>query len=158
MQFLSTNMIRVMLAVSVSFWMTGAACIWGCNNNALAAAAREHQQTARSLNGRSCHSSESSTHHCCSGKSSKEVASNAQSANLGGLEASTEALMNEYPLAVIATAVVFKAKTHSADTTQTSVVNLPGVDKDVHPQRFHFAPIQAFTRGPTYLRCCVFLI
>jgi hypothetical protein len=147
-----------MLAVSVSFWMTGAACIWGCNNNALAAAAREHQQTARSLNARSCHSSAVEYSPLLFRKVFKRSRSDAQSANLGGLEASTEAVMNECPLAVIATAVVFKAKTHSADTTQTSVVNLPGVDKDVHPQRFHFAPIQAFTRGPTYLRCCVFLI
>jgi len=161
MQFVSNNMTRVMLAASVSFWMTGAACIWGCNNNALAAAAREQQQTARTVAGRSCHSSQSSDssrHHCCSRKSSKDVASDAQSANLGSLEVSTEAMMNECPLAVIATAVVFKAKTHSAEATQASVVNLPGVDNDVHPQRFHFAPLQAFTRGPTYLRCCVFLI
>ena len=146
-----------MLAVSVSFWITGAACLWGCNNNALAAAERQQHQIQGTVTGRSCHSSQSTTHHCCSRKSAN-LASDSQPAQLGAAQLSTEALMTECPLSVIATAVVFEAKTHSVDATQASVLELPGADKDVHTGSFHFAPIQAFTRGPTYLRCCVFLI
>src|SRR5262245_15359482 len=88
MHFASNKMTRVTLAVSVSFWITGAACLWGCNNNALAATALEQHQIQGTLTRRSCHSSKSNTHHCCSRKSSN-VASDAQLAHLGGAELST---------------------------------------------------------------------
>lgn len=148
------KLVRVMLALSFSFWMTGAACLLGCSN-ASASAVRIESPDASAIAGRSCHSA---AHHCCAKKSPPSIDSAIQSLHVSGLEISTEAVMSDCPLSVIGSAVVAKTKVDDKDGNQISVRALPSFEKAVHSEPFCSTPLQSCNRGPTYLRCCVFLI
>jgi len=143
-----------MLALSLSFWMTGAACMWGCGNSS-ASAARIESPGAKAIAGRSCHSL---THNCCAKKSPARIDSAIQSLQSSGLEISTEAVMSDCPLSVIGSAVVTKTKAGDTDGNQISVGALPKFERTVQSEPFCATSLQSCNRGPTYLRCCVFLI
>jgi|SRR4030095_6013009 len=149
------KLVRLLLAISVSFWMTGAACMWSCNNNASAASARIDSQTSSAIAGHSCHSN---AHHCCAKKSSKSITPANQLSDVSALGVAREAMMGDCPLAVFASAVVTKTKANAPDGNHVSVGDMPRLAKTVEPNLFRSTPLQSCNRGPTYLRCCVFLI
>jgi len=129
-----------MLALSFSFWMTGAACMLGCSNNGIASSALIETPGASGIANRSCHSA---GHHCCAKKSSPSIDSAIQSLNVSGLEISTEAMMSDCPLSVIGSAVVTKAKADDTDANQVSVRALPKFEHTVQSEPFvlpHFNP------------------
>jgi len=134
--------------------MTGAVCLLACSN-ASASAARIESPGASAIAGRSCHTA---THNCCAKKSPPSIDSAIQSLHVSGLEISTEAVMSDCPLSVIGSAVVTKTKADDTDGNQISVRALPRFEKAVHSEPFCSTPLQSCNRGPTYLRCCVFLI
>ena len=151
-RLLSAKIMRVTLALSVSFWLTGASCIWGCNSNAMASPAI---QPEKAVVANSCHTT---THHCCAKKTVQLVTTLDQPSVLSGISVATETTMNDCPFAVISSAIVSKPSTDSSDGHQVTSAQLTNVGKPVHSLRFHSTPLQAFNRGSTYLRCCVFLI
>jgi hypothetical protein len=154
---------RVVLALSVSVWMAGTGCIWSCSNTAMASGAHHsNEQDAQALvAGSSCHSqSQSQSHDCCSKKSAEETPDVlSQASVLSVLSALPQGMMKDCPLVVNASAVITSKVSGSApDSSQAPAVELPNLENRSQPEDSRSLPIQYLNRGPTYLRCCVFLI
>src|SRR5262245_49451380 len=66
------NVARILLAFSISLWLAGAGCMWGCSNMAMAAESRSTsapgQHTVVVAN--SCHAK---THDCCARTSRQQT-------------------------------------------------------------------------------------
>jgi len=146
---------RVVLTVSVSLWMAGAGCMWGCSSMTAAAHSKvvSVDQTTVVASS-SCHAR---THDCCpKGAQQKSVPKSDDAALFGSLP---QGMMKDCPLATSATAVSTSKSTESApELTLSSPVQFRGQDR---PTNFVFVPsvpTRFQNRGPTYLRCCVFLI
>lgn len=152
---------RVFLAFSISVWMAGTGCIWSCSNTAMASSAHHsNEQDAQTLvAGSSCHS-QSQSHDCCSKKSAEETPDVlSQASVLSVLSALPQGMMKDCPLVVNASAVITSKVSGSApDSTPAPAVELPNSENRSQPEDSRSLPIQFLNRGPTYLRCCVFLI
>jgi hypothetical protein len=162
---------RLLLALSVSVWMAGG-CLFGCSGGQVMAAEVSQEETA--VSGDSCNKARQ--HDCCTRpnaqklprpKTKKQVARHASATHTGtGLALSTgpSALnapprsMQDCPLMTNATAVTAKNNGNLPDPGHTSVAMLPAI-KNTSKQT-EFTPVQSYipNRGPTHLRCCVFLI
>jgi len=153
--FLSNKLVRLLLAISVSIWMAGG-CLFGCSNSAMAAAVDEDSVPTIEA-GESCHSAES--HHCCAAKKTKKqvVRKLRQPVGLPSFAPGPRDMMKDCPLAVNATAATSKSSTHASDPARTPAV-LPRFEKQT--ARADNISVVSFlpNRGPTHLRCCVFLI
>jgi hypothetical protein len=127
---------RYLLSISLSFWMVGT-CLLGCTSTAVAAAP-EHDAPAVA-NVPSCHMAR-------------------HTSNLPNVAATPRGMMQECPLVVNATAATSKSSGHVPDPGRVPVVALPLLEKTFvlsnTPHVIGFLP----NRGPTHLRCCVFLI
>ena len=162
MSFLvSLKVVRLILAFSVSLWLAGG-CLLGCN---MAMASTSSTGAAAAVEGDSCHSEKA--HDCCS----KPKAPKQSSAP----EFQTEALLNQTqglttlasfprgssgdcPLVIGSTAITSKSNSNSPAPAYASNASLPPAVNDGEiPQKQVVAPLRP-NRGPTYLRCCVFLI
>ena len=146
---------RMVLTVSVSLWMAGAGCLWGCSNMTASAQSKvlSVDQTTVVASS-SCHAR---TQDCCSkGAQQKSVPNSQDTALLGSMP---QGMMKDCPLAVSASAVSTSKSTESApELTLSPAVQFRGKDL---PTNFVFVPsvpTRFQNRGPTYLRCCVFLI
>jgi hypothetical protein len=148
---------RTLLAISVSLWMAGAGCLWGCSNSAMAAESPTSTQTQTVISGPSCHSP---GHDCCAKKSStKSVGIDSQHVLSSIVTVTPEGLMRDCPLAVNASAeVIPKSTVNGPDSTRATITEVPNVQVRIQPRDWDLAPVQFLNRGPTYLRCCVFLI
>ena len=148
--------VRLLLAVSVSVWMTGG-CLFSCSN---AMAAENSMQTA--TGGDSCHAKQShgQSHDCCAAKKPKKQIARTpkQPSTLPTLAPTPRGMVNDCPLVVNSTAVISKKSGHSTDPARAPVVLSPFVDNT--NERSNTFVVNSFppNRGPTYLRCCVFLI
>lgn len=155
MSFLvSLKVVRLLLTVSVSIWLAGG-CLLGCGNMAMAASQRDHEQA--SVEAESCHSAQE--HHCCSKpKPTKKSAIDPKLTESLLALASVPRGMSECPLAMSATAIAAKANSNAPDSDQATTAALPFTDvsRELRP-RYFVTPLVP-NRGPTYLRCCVFLI
>jgi len=158
MALFSSKVVRLFLAVSVSIWMAGG-CLFGCANNVMGA--QVAQAGANVIeSGNSCHAKHS--HDCCAAKpkAKKRVATNLkpQLSGVPSFVPSPRGMMNECPLVVNSTAVTSKNSTYVADSGSGPVTALTSFEKQtehtVHNLVASFLP----NRGPTHLRCCVFLI
>lgn len=151
----SAKILRTFLAVSVSLWMGGIACVWGCDNKVHAAAEDVNAQTV--ISGPSCHRP---SHDCCAKKKERATVTTNVSQELPSmLSVVLDGAMRECPLAVNASAVtVSKAADNSQDDARTPSTDVPGVQKLTQSSDWTSPPVQFLNRGPTYLRCCVFLI
>lgn len=166
MKALSTTRIaRVLLAISVSLWMAGAGCLWGCSNGTVSAAgaAADHKhKTPTVVSGSSCHSqaqSKKQSHDCCAKKSvSQNTAEAKQTSALPTFSAIPAGMMKDCPLAVSANALATKGSADASNPGQAPVAELPNIQKTTQRIVAHSSPVQYLNRGPTYLRCCVFLI
>ena len=156
-RFLSNRVVRLMLAASVSIWMAGG-CLFGCSGNVMAADAPEESSLTVEA-GESCHSARA--HDCCAAKKPKKhIVRKAKPPVVGttSLAPAPRGSMQDCPLVVNATAATAKSSTHVPDPAQTPIAALPQLEKQI--QITGNVPVVQFlpNRGPTHLRCCVFLI
>ena len=158
MSFLvSLKVVRLLLAVSVAVWLAGG-CIFGCTNSAMASEARADESTQAAVEGESCHVAQA--HHCCSkAKPAKKTKIDPKlTESLLTLNSVPRGMMSDCPLAVNATAVPAKKNSNAPELAQATKAELPiPTESIVLPQKHVVAPPLS-NRGPTYLRCCVFLI
>jgi hypothetical protein len=151
----SLKVVRLLLTASVSFWLAGG-CLLGCGNMAMAAQRGEDQAAVEAD---SCQAAQE--HHCCS--KAKPVKQSAEinpklTESLLALATLPRVPMGDCPLAMSATAVAAKASSNSPDSDQTTNAALPLTAGSRELRQKHFAVPLVPNRGPTYLRCCVFLI
>ena len=162
----SLKTVRLLLAVSVSIWLAGG-CLFGCSNTAMAAT--DSSEVNQAVEGESCHAVESQaggSHDCCAKakakakpKPAKQVRVNVNlKQELAGVSSLPTGSMSDCPLMVGATAVVSKSSSNSPEFagSTAAAASLP-VNAIELPQRQIVDPFLP-NRGPTYLRCCVFLI
>ena len=138
MDLFSNKAVRLLLAVSVSIWMAGG-CMFGCSNNAMGAEAAQSTEKVVDA-GHSCH---------------------AKRSHLPGLPSfvpSPREMMNECPLVVNSTAVTSKSSTHVPDPGRGPMAALPSFEKQIEKADNTLVVPFRPNRGPTHLRCCVFLI
>lgn len=154
--FLSTKAVRLLLSVSVSIWMAGG-CLFGCSNNAVAHELDDSTPTV--VAGESCHTSHS--HDCCATKKQpkKQIVRSSQLPIAGPSFAQLpHGMMKDCPLVVNATAAISKNSSHLPDPARGPIAVLPFVEtRSEKSDTFLVVPYLP-NRGPTYLRCCVFLI
>jgi len=151
----SLKVVRLLLAFSVSIWLAGG-CLFGCSNTAMAASAA----APPAVEGESCHAARA--HDCCAkSKQPKHTRVKARvnfNEQLAGLSSLPREGMNECPLMIGATAVVTKNSSNSPDLAGATTAPIrPAISDSELPQRQVIDPFLP-NRGPTYLRCCVFLI
>ena len=157
--FFSNKAVRLLLAVSVSIWMAGG-CLFGCASGAAGAEVAQSTENVSEA-GDSCHAKRS--HDCCAAskvKPKQKVTSELKQ-DLAGLPSfipGPRGMMNECPLVVNSTAATAKSSAHVPDPARGQVAALPSFEKQTERTEnslvVHFLP----NRGPTHLRCCVFLI
>jgi hypothetical protein len=155
---------RVLLAFIVSVWMAGG-CLFGCSNMQVLAAETVDPSTTI-VEGDSCEPA--AAHSCCTKPEArkqrvrtktpvttqKEAPVTTQSGSL----TTAPRGMSDCPLMINGTAVTAKSSGNVPEPGRTPVALLPRIENQIAQ-----APvISTFTyrpnRGPTHLRCCVFLI
>lgn len=132
---------RLLLAIGVSAWMAGG-CLLGCANGVMAAEV-SHSAPVEVVSGGSCHAT-----------MGKPTAVKDRLA----LAAVPRVLPGDCPLVTNATAVTSKNSSSLPEPGRAPVLALPrigNVGEQTHTAiDFAYLP----NRGPTHLRCCVFLI
>ena len=151
---------RFALVVSVSLWMAGAGCMWGCSNMTASAQSLSNTPPDQTtvVASASCHAK---THDCCAKGSQKQTAStpNVEVGLSWLLSTVTEGMMKDCPLAIRASAVSTSKSTEgTSDLAISSAVQAFRLDLADNVPVVPTIAIQFLNRGPTYLRCCVFLI
>lgn len=154
--FFSNKLVRLLLAISVSIWMAGG-CLFGCSNTTMAAdVTGDSVQTIEA--GDSCHAAQ--THDCCASKKPKKqiVRNTKQPEGVTSFMPTPRGAMNDCPLVVNATAATSKVSSQVPAPGRAPVSVLPRIEEQT--QLTDNALVVPFlpNRGPTYLRCCVFLI
>lgn len=159
MLLFSNKAIRLLLAVSVSMWLAGG-CLFGCANTTMGAeVSHENQNSVEPA--ASCHAKRA--HDCCSApkpKHKKHVAGNLKEplAGVPSFVPGPRGMMNECPLVVNSTAATSKNSTHVPAPARGAIAALPSFEKETdYTDNVLVAPFPP-DRGPTRLRCCVFLI
>ena len=158
MSLFSTKVARLVLALSVSFWMAGAGCMLGCGNSVSAAgSARAESADAQQVVGATCASAHS--HDCCAKHHARETSAKTSS-NPEVLLAAVPGTMGieGCPLAVNATAAISKPGTAQTNSGTTLVDSLPQVQTVGRRSNIRSTSAIVPNHGPTYLRCCVLLI
>lgn len=157
--FLSNKAVRLLLSISVSIWMAGG-CLFGCSSTTMAADVADATHTVEA--GESCHAAArpARSHDCCaSQKPKKQTARKApQPEGLTSFSPTPRGMMKDCPLVVNATAVTSKNSTQVPDPGRVSVAVLPSFEKQTQLADNTLVVPFLPNRGPTYLRCCVFLI
>ena len=154
--FFSNKVLRFLLSASVSVWMAGG-CLFGCSKTAMAADATPDETVMKS--GESCHAR--AKHDCCTkGKPKKKQAAKTLPPLSGAttLLPTSRGQMTDCPLMASATAAAAKGSTNLPGPGSAPVTDLPSFEKQT--VYLDHSPIVPFlpNRGPTHLRCCVFLI
>lgn len=152
---------RVLLAFTVSVWMAGG-CLFGCSNMQ-AMGAETVDSNATVVDGDSCEPA--GGHSCCtkpktktSGRVKIVSARKDAPANPGATLTSAPRGMKDCPLMANTTAATSRNSGNVPEPGRTPVAVLPSIDS-----QFERAPVVITSsyrpnRGPTHLRCCVFLI
>lgn len=153
------KVVRLLLAASVSIWMAGG-CLFGCSSGVMAAEAPAASVPAVE-SGESCHAARA--HDCCSAKKTKkpqkQLARKApQPEGRTSFAPAPRGSMKDCPLVVNATAAPAKSSTHVPDPARTPIAALPQVERQMQAVDNTFVVQFLPNRGPTHLRCCVFLI
>lgn len=155
--FLPIRIFRLSLAISVSLWMAGAGCLLGCSNSVKAAPEDANANSKTVVAGDSCAAKHS--HDCCAKRArTQNESSTEQTKLLVPKLAARQGMMEHCPLAVNASAAISKARTDGADGALAR--DVPFVVQE-HSKRLINSRSNAsllYNRGPTYLRCCTFLI
>lgn len=154
--FFSNKLVRLLLSISVSIWMAGG-CLFGCSNTTMASdVAGDSVQTIEA--GESCHTAQ--THDCCAAKKPKiqTVRRTKQPEGVTSFMPTLRGAMNDCPLVVNATAVTSKSSSHVPAPGRAPVPVLPRIEEQTQLADNTLVVPFLPDRGPTYLRCCVFLI
>lgn len=146
MELFSNKAIRLLLAVSVSIWMAGG-CFFGCTNTTMGAAVTHDSHNIVEAVP-SCHAKQS--HDASNLKQ--------QLADVLSFVPGPGGMMNECPLVVSSTAAISKNTTHMPDPARDAVAALPSFEKQTNYTENTLVVPFPPNRGPTHLRCCVFLI
>ena len=154
---------RVLLAFIVSVWMAGG-CLFGCSNmQVFAAETVESEDTV--VEGDSCEPA--AAHSCCTKpKTTREPARTVTTdttakdspATRSGTLSTAPRGMADCPLIVYRNAVTVKSSDNIPEPGLTPVAVLPGIASQFEPVPVSIASSFRPNRGPTHLRCCVFLI
>jgi hypothetical protein len=148
--------IRLLLATSVSVWMAGGGCMLGCSTSAQAMVRNSEvpqHSTSHSSVGKSCHGS----------KNKKPTAQHLRPGSYSFqtsvfLTAQTPQTSTECPLGVDSTAAGAKSSGSLAERDLT-IVEIPArTEIRSAAILLRSSHLHLPNRGPTYLRCCVFLI
>lgn len=151
---LPTRIFRLSLAISVSLWMAGAACLLGCSSVVEAAPEKTKAGSSTVVAGDSCAAKHS--HDCCA---SKQEPSISQPSNRSGSQIKARPrMMQNCPLAVSGSAVIGKARTDGSDEAPVHQAMLVITHYSKRLTNSRSSPSLLFNRGPTYLQCCAFLI
>ncbi|MCA1576592.1 MAG: hypothetical protein LC794_04410 [Acidobacteria bacterium] len=163
---------RLLLAVSVSVWLAGG-CLFGCGNMS-ATAAEAAPSSASAAGDENCRAAQA--HSCCTrpgAAKQNNAQKNAQKAKAKtNLRLTKEQLaafpsgtltapphgMKDCPLLANNTAATSKSSGSQPDPGRTPVAALPSVESLKEQTRVTIASSYVPNRGPTHLRCCVFLI
>lgn len=159
------NIVRLVLAATVSVWMAGAGCLLGCSKETQASSLTGTRSSGTSsaetvVAEDSCQSAGSSD--CCAKKAHKQT----QPLNTGD-KTPTDKLQlgpvptpisEDCPMAISAAAIVSKVRSDTSLPVLTRPLRAPFLHEASGPVDAAFNQPNLFNRGPTYLRCCVFLI
>lgn len=154
------NILRLVLAVSVSVWMAGAGCLLGCSKETQASSLTTTNSAETVVAEDSCASS--GPHDCCAKNANKQtqppnVASKASSDKLQLGPVPTR-MSESCPMALSAEAIVSKVRSYTSQAVLTQHLRAPLVRVASGAVDAALNQPNHFNRGPTYLRCCAFLI
>ena len=152
--FLSLKPLRLLLAFMVSIWMAGG-CLFGCSTAMGAESRGDVAQTIEA--GASCHATAPS-HHCCAAKTPQKQVKITQPKGVPAFMPEPGGMMKDCPLAVNATAATSKSSAHVPEAERTAAASLPRFENQTEQPHNFFVISYLPNRGPTHLRCCVFLI
>ncbi len=159
---------RVLLAFIVSVWMAGG-CLFGCSNmQAMGAETVESSDIV--VEDESCEPA--AAHSCCTKPKQAKQPANQPVSNAAPITTRKEALptapsgtlttaprgMADCPLMVNTTAVTSKSSGNMPEPGRTPVALLPRIESQLEQAPVTIATSYQPNRGPTHLRCCVFLI
>jgi len=157
---LSLKPLRLLLAFTVSIWMAGG-CLFGCSNTAIGAeSVNSGDDAAQTIEARaSCHATAPS-HHCCAAKKpEKHVAhKTSQPKGVPAFLPEPGGMMRDCPLSVNATAATSKGSAHVPEAARTAAASLTRFESKTQLSNNFLVVSYLPNRGPTHLRCCVFLI
>lgn len=138
----SMRVVRLLLSIGVSLWIAGG-CVVGCTGSVIGA---EHEAPTVVAS------------YSCHGATHEKNVKTSSKPGVPWFSPDLRGTMKDCPLAVSATAAPSKKSGHLPDPGRGPVATLPPVAKRSEPanipQVVSFLP----NRGPTHLRCCVFLI
>ncbi len=135
-------------------------CLFGCSGNAMAQEPEDSAQTV--VADESCHAVRA--HDCCATKKpKKQIARGSQQSKavasfVPAFAPTPRGMMKDCPLVVNATAATSKNSGHMPDPARGPVAVLPFVETTSEQVGTFLVVPFLPNRGPTYLRCCVFLI
>ena len=127
---------RPLFSLIVSIWMAGG-CLFTCSSSAMAAGVKHQAREASHVAGHSCH---------------------AMMARRGPSFAPLPGEATDCPLAVNSVAATTKNSNHLPDSGRGPVPALFVIENKVEQLNTSAAILNVPNRGPTHLRCCVFLI
>ena len=135
--FFSLRTVRLLSAIGVSVWMAGG-CLFTCSGGAMAAGL-EHKtgETHVVFTGHSCH---------------------AMSSRRGPSFVPMPSETTDCPLAVNAVAATAKNSNHLPDSGRGPISALFLIENRIEQSDISSTISYIPNRGPTHLRCCVFLI
>jgi hypothetical protein len=149
---INNKVVRVVLAVNVSFWMAGAVCLFGCSNDVSAHSERA-TETQVIVAGDSCASAHS--HDCCAKPKARKTT---PSQPADGFRALSSGMMKDCPLASNAAAAISKARGDTVDLSVVLAASTTRPESSKTKLEFVSPSPPPTNLGPIHLRCCVFLI
>lgn len=156
----SAKALRLLLSVSVSIWMAGG-CLFGCGTLVAAEVNVDASaQTVAGDTGDSCHAA-APKHDCCAAKKptkKKLVSNTTQPQGLPAFMPAPRGMMKDCPLVVNSTAATSKNSGYVSDPGREPVAPLPLIETKTEQSKVTLVKSFLPNRGPTHLRCCVFLI
>lgn len=155
-----SKILRLALAISVSLWMAGAGCLLGCSNETHASSSAPIESVETVVAEDSC---ASSSHDCCAKKKAHQASTKANDVGSDLLGSSQvrpthSSMMKSCPMAVSASAIVSKGGAYTSMASVAKTVQAPLPSTSVVSPFCGTERLSLYNRGPTYLRCCVFLI
>lgn len=155
-----SRILRLALAISVSLWMAGAGCLLGCSNETRAASSASDESVDTVVAEGSCASSHS--HDCCAKKKAHHASAPKNNPQIDPteplLQAAESRMIESCPMAVNASAIVSKSRAEISKASVAKTIEAPPPSTVITTASRSVDRPSVPNRGPTYLRCCVFLI
>jgi len=154
-RFITIKPLRFLLSVTVSVWMAGAGCLFGCTE-AMAAENSSTTPITSVVAHKNCH--EAKTHDCCAKNKSSNIQSSVTVSltPLVSLSLLVSENMSDCPMAANQTATISKEDSPTTPTLQArSTVRFETTSSSTPAL---VAPPRQVNRGPTHTLYCVFLI